>query len=552
MRKAHLIPTLSCFVVVVSFSYLQAQFYSGSKKYDMLIRTLKGHENAIHTITFSPDGKLLASGGGANYEWRMSFTDEVRQNKYDTSIKIWDVRTGKIVQTLTGHPNIENYVKDLFFSYDGQYLVSIDYNTNVFVWDVASGRRLRTIVPEGDYKYFKSLALNRRSDIISLSNRSHILAARTKRKMSLIDIETGETFMTAKLISDVFTFSDDLSLAASWNSREKKLKLINLDTFDMKFIPILDNGLKELKFTPGGDKLIGHFVLKDEPSTRESKIIVWNVKTGARVNEFTRETHYSGLSLKAVGAELFVVTKENKAIVYDLEFLQPFHTFDEGPLRQSKKSWRKKYVGAVAINPAGDVLACESENLISLWRISKADEIKQKITLGSQIVNSASITNNSPVIAVADENGKIRFWNLSTHEKLQKSFSFAEPIHAISHSPDDKEIAVGFADGSLLLIDAETGRPIRTFEKKFHTIRSIKFSPRGQIIAAAGGKRDKHLRLFDIKTGKATRKFNGSKESDWAFDFSPDGWLLAGRDNSYYGIPLWNLNTGCRERVLQH
>jgi len=47
--------------------------------------TLTGHSQHVLSVAISPDGQTLASGGG------------------DNTVKLWEVSTGKLLQTLTGH-----------------------------------------------------------------------------------------------------------------------------------------------------------------------------------------------------------------------------------------------------------------------------------------------------------------------------------------------------------------------------------------------------------------------------------------------------------------
>lgn len=68
-----------------------------------LVATLRGHENLVTGVTFSPDGASLASSG------------------VDTTIRLWEVATGKQLATLHGHPNQVNAVA---FSPDGASLAS--------------------------------------------------------------------------------------------------------------------------------------------------------------------------------------------------------------------------------------------------------------------------------------------------------------------------------------------------------------------------------------------------------------------------------------------
>jgi WD40 repeat protein len=68
-------------------------------------------------IAFSPDGKLLVSGGD------------------DHTVRLWEVATGKEVRTLTGH---EGTVLAVVFSTDGKWLASASEDTTVLIWDATA------------------------------------------------------------------------------------------------------------------------------------------------------------------------------------------------------------------------------------------------------------------------------------------------------------------------------------------------------------------------------------------------------------------------------
>lgn len=79
---------------------------------------LKGHQDAVVSIAFSPDGTLLASAGR------------------DKVVRLWSLQTGEVVRTLAG---AEEQLMSVAFSADGKRLAIGDVGLHARVHDVATG-----------------------------------------------------------------------------------------------------------------------------------------------------------------------------------------------------------------------------------------------------------------------------------------------------------------------------------------------------------------------------------------------------------------------------
>ncbi len=87
-------------------------------------RLLAGHTGEVFALAFSPDGSLLASGGG------------------DQTIRIWEPATGRDVMVLRGHMGS---IRALAFSPNGRWLASGSSDTTIRVWELASGKELKAL-----------------------------------------------------------------------------------------------------------------------------------------------------------------------------------------------------------------------------------------------------------------------------------------------------------------------------------------------------------------------------------------------------------------------
>ena len=142
------------------------------KKETSSVIKLYSGKGAIYTVNFSPDGTLLASGGGSEWgkligkencvrlwrvgEWEkhykltqhsapittVKFSSDGQfliSGSLDKTIKVWNLTTQKLQQTLKGH---RYGVKTLQVSPYGDLLISGSEGGEVILWDLHTGKAL--------------------------------------------------------------------------------------------------------------------------------------------------------------------------------------------------------------------------------------------------------------------------------------------------------------------------------------------------------------------------------------------------------------------------
>ena len=111
--------------LAVGSAFVDPRIFVWDTKTDQKVATLEGHQGFIADVTFSPDGKQLASASG------------------DQTIKLWNTDTWEVVDTLLGH---RDEVWSVNFSSDGGRLVSSGKDGQVHVWPTSSRRQDREAV----------------------------------------------------------------------------------------------------------------------------------------------------------------------------------------------------------------------------------------------------------------------------------------------------------------------------------------------------------------------------------------------------------------------
>ena len=85
---------------------------------------LKKHRDVVRALSFSPDGRTLASGGD------------------DRNLILWELRSGKATLTFK---TSDTTITSLAFSPDGQLLASGGGNESVYLWSMKTGKLERIL-----------------------------------------------------------------------------------------------------------------------------------------------------------------------------------------------------------------------------------------------------------------------------------------------------------------------------------------------------------------------------------------------------------------------
>jgi hypothetical protein len=218
------------------------------------LRCLEGHTAGVTCVAFSPLGKRALSGS------------------LDTTIRLWNLETGKVLKSI---PAGETGLFAVVFSADGKHAYSSSHDTLIRFWDLETGKELQQL--KGHANSIRTLALS--------PDGKRLLSGSFDNTLKLWDAKTGQEIRTfaghATSIVSV-AFSPDGKRAVS-GSYDKTVRVWDLESG--KELKRFEGDLGEIHgvaFSPDGRRVAS--------ASLDRTVRVWDVESGKELKRFEGHT----------------------------------------------------------------------------------------------------------------------------------------------------------------------------------------------------------------------------------------------------------------------
>jgi WD40 repeat protein/serine/threonine protein kinase len=471
--------------------------------------TLKGHTERVVSVTYSPDGKRLASysvtrlsGPGMLKVWdsqtgkelftlqgasgSVAFSPDGKRlaGSVGDERRVWDAQTGQELLTLQGAGSV-------IFSPDGKRLAGASQDQTVKVWDAQTGKELLGL--QGHTSYVLNVAFSpdgRRLATVSMGADGRSGPSEVK----VFDAQTGKELLALKATGRLsgFAFSPDgKRLASTTGNGTAKV----WDAQTGKELLSLQGASGRVAFSPDGRRLANV-----STGPREGVVKMWDAQTGQEL-----------LSVKAT------------------------HRF-----------------GSVAFSPDGKRLAFDSGDALGAVKVWDAQTGQELFTLRGHTggVNSVAFSPDGQRLASASEDRTVKVWDVQTREgphplKGQKGVAV--------FSPDSKCLAGACEDKTVKVWNAQTGQELFTLKGDDRRVNELAFSLDGKFLAIAresGATAPGEVTVCNAQTGQELFTLKGFTGSVRSVVFSPDGKHLATRSQydstrpAIFDMKVWDAQTG--------
>jgi WD40 repeat protein/tRNA A-37 threonylcarbamoyl transferase component Bud32 len=478
---------------------------------EQVIRTLGGHSRRVWCVAFSPDGKRLAAGGG------------------DGKVILWDSATGQLLHTLAG---VQRSVRSLAFSPDGRRLATAGVQEILQTWDPDTGQPLHSW-PSGQVGVL---------GVAYSPDSRRLVTGGTDSTVKVWDAATGKEEACLHVHTDVVNgvaFSPDGRSAASV-SRDRSGMVWDLLT-GPPGRPLYGHtdSVIALAFSPAGRRLA--------TAGNDHTVKVWDTASGKEALCLRGHRGFVlGLAYSPDGRLLASSDTEGTVKIWAATAEQEV----------SSLCGQANHLPRLAFSPDGQRLAAGADRAVKVWDVATGRMTLDLKGHTQKIQAIAFSPGGGRLASVSDADdprmgdlghGEMKVWDAATGQEVLCVPGRTAPAVGVAFSPDGRWLATAGQDHAVRVWDAATGQQTRTFEGHTDPVRDVAFSPDGRRLAACAGPT---VRVWDFATGREVAVLKGHTESVKRLAFSPDGESLATAAQDHTAR-VWDIASGREQRTLR-
>jgi WD40 repeat protein/serine/threonine protein kinase len=473
--------------------------------------TFRQSGETLNGVAFSPDGKRVASVSGA-------YILDRPDKKGDLVVR--DVMSG---QEIFAHRDIDSGFRGVAFSPDGQWIATGNAS-DVVIWNAATGVKEFRLSDPGESGYpVLCLAFSPDSRRIIAGygifnmpqgiGHANLWDLTSRRLIERIPGNRGVVYGVA--------FSPDpdgreIAVASDGLVELWDLKDIPRQVFS---IPCHGRIVYAVAFSPPDGRYLASCGL-------DRTLRLWDRATGDEIRAFFgHEGFVRGLAFSPDGRRLLSASEDTSLKLWEVASgrkLTEFHG-------------HQSFTSCVTFSPDGRSIASGGQDQrVKLWLATPSP---QPIFTGHDgfVSGLAFSLDGRRVVSgsgIASTQGRLMLWDATTG-KPHRTFPGSIPlVNAVALRRDGRHLATACWDGTLRVWDAVTGEPVRTLPGHASRIQDVVYSPDGRWLAAASGlgadtMKPGEVKLWDADTGREIHTLGGHSAGVFGVAFSLDGRWLA-------------------------